>query len=240
MARSMTSGNEQPRGECTQSSAASIRRLMASTQMMQTAHREEVLFKQPMTRHRTQDDLQHRRSVAWLRSAGPFQLGRRVRFTGSDREFPRFAVRSATQRARACFGEHLIRSKIPAVHTSPWLSDRPACTGRWRLPDPAPSGVVHVRCSAIPLARSAREWRRRPGRCHRAPCQPEADLRLISSARQPDPMSASLSALGTDRPPGCEPLSVAAKMRRVGPAAGGIAAASAVTDSASHPNRAEV
>ena len=87
MARGMTSGNEQPRGECTQSSAASIRRLMASTQMMQTAHRGEVLFKQPMTRHRTQDDLQHRRSVAWLRRAGPFQFGRRVRFAGSDREF---------------------------------------------------------------------------------------------------------------------------------------------------------
>jgi hypothetical protein len=49
MARGVTSGNEQPRGECTQSSAASIRRLMASTQMMQTAHRGEVLFKQPMT-----------------------------------------------------------------------------------------------------------------------------------------------------------------------------------------------
>jgi hypothetical protein len=157
-------------------------------------------------------DLLLRRSVAWLRRAGPFRLGRRVRFAGSDREFPRFAVRSGTQRARACFGEHLIRSTIPAVQTSPWLSDRPACTGRWRLPDPAPSGVVHVRCSAIPLARSAREWRRRPGRCHRAPCQPEADLGLISSARQPDQMSASLSALGTDRPPGCEPLSVVAKM----------------------------
>jgi hypothetical protein len=53
-------------------------------------------------------------------------------------------------------------------------------------------------------------------------------------------MLTELTALGTDRPPGCEPLAVVAKMRRVGPAAGGIAAASAVTDSASHPNRAEV
>ena len=40
----------------------------------------------------------------------------------------------------------LIRSKIPAVQISPWLSHRPARRGRGRLRGPAASGVVHIRC----------------------------------------------------------------------------------------------
>jgi hypothetical protein len=47
--------------------------------------------------------------VVWSRRIGPSQLGCGVGFAVSDREFPRFAVRSGTQRARAFFGEHLTR-----------------------------------------------------------------------------------------------------------------------------------
>jgi len=64
-----------------------------------------------LPRSRTHDRLLIRSSARTWR-AGLSQLGCRLGLAGSDREVPRFTVLPGTQRARAYFGEHLIRSDL--------------------------------------------------------------------------------------------------------------------------------
>jgi hypothetical protein len=50
-----------------------------------------------------------RRSVCAAGQPARPQVNRCTGLSGSDREYPALTGRSGTQRARACFGEHLIR-----------------------------------------------------------------------------------------------------------------------------------
>ena len=135
--------------------------------------RDQVIIVEPVAgpigKQRRRQDHQPRRSSARTRRAGPSQLGCRVGFAGSDREFPRLTVRSGTQRARSYFREHLIRSKITAVQRWPPLSDRPANTGsdgdQFRVHPRSSMSIVSIRVSKIssgqlrvglPIARSPR------------------------------------------------------------------------------------
>jgi hypothetical protein len=63
-----------------------------------------------------------RRSLDCAWRAGPSQLGCRVGPAGSDREFPGFTARSGTHRARAYFGEHLVRRSGHIVQDRPLRS----------------------------------------------------------------------------------------------------------------------
>ena len=71
--------------------------------------------------HRRGKEFRHR-SSARTRRAGPSQLGCCVGLAGIDREFPRFTVRSGTQRARGYFGEHLIRRHGQVVQNCPGVA----------------------------------------------------------------------------------------------------------------------
>ena len=96
--------------------------------------------------HRWHDHLLRRSSArAWR--AGPSQLWRRVSLAGSDRESPRFTARSGTQRARAYFGEHLIRRSGQVVQ------DRPPPVMRW----------ADVPYLSAPVSRCPVAWQQRQG-----------------------------------------------------------------------------
>ena len=66
--------------------------------------------------------------------------------TVSDRDYPRGLLPSGTQRARAYFGEHLIRSKIKAVQDRPVLSGLAAGRPCGNRGIPARSGLIQSCC----------------------------------------------------------------------------------------------
>ena len=96
-------------------------------------------------------DLLLRRSSARIRRAGPSQLGCHVGLAGVDRRFPRFTVRSGTQRARGYFGEHLIRRSGHIVQ------DRPMWSIRWA---DIPALSVGCRCCPPPWQQYWQQSRR--------------------------------------------------------------------------------
>jgi hypothetical protein len=78
-----------------------------------------------------------RRSVCAAGQLACSQVSRCIGLPGSDREFPALTGRSGTQRARACFGEHLIRRCRHIVQ------DRPSRAVHWA---DVPQLSVRVKC----------------------------------------------------------------------------------------------
>src|SRR6185437_3224593 len=60
-----------------------------------------------------------RRSVCAAGQPACPQVSRYLGLSGSNRKFPALTGRSGTQRARACFGEHLIRGSWRTVQDCP-------------------------------------------------------------------------------------------------------------------------